>query len=208
MDGMVGTGSNDIVLEDVFVPAHRVCSFADVKDGRGNGSRLYANPIYRAPMLPFLALTAAIPALGAARGALDHYRAYLGGASAFGGARGDKPAAQIHLARASLTVDAAEQVLRDVVRTIDQLAAADEPTAPPQRIRELARIAHAVNLCRGAVAEVCAAAGSSAHHVANPLQRALRDINTMASHVVFDIDTMTEEYGRAQLGLAPNSPIN
>jgi 3-hydroxy-9,10-secoandrosta-1,3,5(10)-triene-9,17-dione monooxygenase len=210
MDGMIGTGSNDIVLDDVFVPAHRVCSFADVKGGRGNGSRLYDNPVYRLPFLPFLALTAAIPVIGAARGAIDHYRALITAGMVAGtdSRKADRPPAQMRLARACLVVDTAEQVLRDVVRMLDQQAASPDPTGTVERMRERARIAHAVDLCRGAVAELCAASGSSAHQVGNPLQRSFRDVNTMASHVVFDMDIATEGYGRTLLGLQPNSPID
>src|SRR5215475_3354641 len=37
VDGMIGTGSNDVVLRDVFVPAHRVVVMADMRDGTAPG---------------------------------------------------------------------------------------------------------------------------------------------------------------------------
>jgi hypothetical protein len=62
VDGLIGTGSNDIVASDVFVPERRILNFLQMREGRAPGASLYDNPIYKMPMLPFLALTAAIPA--------------------------------------------------------------------------------------------------------------------------------------------------
>jgi len=53
MDGMIGTGSNDIVMCDVFVPAHRAIDMKEMQDGTTPGCKLHANPVYRMPMLPF-----------------------------------------------------------------------------------------------------------------------------------------------------------
>jgi hypothetical protein len=41
--------------------------------------------------------------------------------------------------------------------------------------------------------------------LSHPLQRALRDINSISSHIVFDVDTAYELYGRSLVGLPPNS---
>ena len=73
VDGMIGTGSNDIVVDDVFVPDHRALNMADMREGRAPGALLHRNPLYRMPMLPFLAITAAIPAVGNARAAVGHF---------------------------------------------------------------------------------------------------------------------------------------
>ncbi|MBL9012019.1 MAG: hypothetical protein JNL56_12665, partial [Alphaproteobacteria bacterium] len=77
VSGMVGTGSNDIAIDDLFVPTARTVPLDLLAKGRGPGSRGYTSPIYNMPMLPFLAMTAAISAIGAARSALNAYRARL-----------------------------------------------------------------------------------------------------------------------------------
>jgi hypothetical protein len=61
--------------------------------------------------------------------------------------------------------------------------------------------------CRQAIRTVCEASGSSAHSLDNPLQRALRDINVMASHVVYDLDMALELRGRTLVGLPPNTAL-
>lgn len=67
VDGMVGTGSNDVVIQDAHVPAERTVSMVDMTNGRAPGSRLHTGPLYRTPMVPLLATAAALPALGQAR---------------------------------------------------------------------------------------------------------------------------------------------
>ena len=75
------------------------------------------------------------------------------------------------------------------------------------RIATRAQIAYAVGLCRNAVLLLCEAGGSSVHQLDNPLQRMLRDVNVISSHIVFDEDVAFEQHGRAMLGLPPNSML-
>jgi 3-hydroxy-9,10-secoandrosta-1,3,5(10)-triene-9,17-dione monooxygenase len=87
------------------------------------------------------------------------------------------------------------------------LASQEGLVANEDRIALRAQVALAMDMCRKAIRLVVEGAGSSAHMTASPLQRALRDINVMASHVVYDFDAATELHGRALIGLAPNTPV-
>lgn len=205
--GMVGTGSNDIVVHDLFVPQARTARFDLIASGRGPGSRGYANPIYSMPMLPFLAMTAAIAAVGAARCALRAYRERLQGHVRMGGlsSQSEKPAAQIRLGRASTMIDTAEAVIRKVGRDNIAAGALEGAEQMAERLRTRAQVAYAVSICREAVAVLGEAAGSSAQMLDQPFQRSVRDLNALSSHVVFDIDTANELHGRSLIGLPPNS---
>lgn len=97
--GMRGTGSNTIVLDDVFVPAHRAFDRAD----------LAAVPAV--PALPFAA-----PVLGAGRAAVTAAVDLLA-------RRRDEPAVQVGLSRAAGAVDAAGLLLDRVVTALDADAA-------------------------------------------------------------------------------------
>jgi 3-hydroxy-9,10-secoandrosta-1,3,5(10)-triene-9,17-dione monooxygenase len=209
VDGMIGTGSNDILADDVFVPTHRTLVMAEMADGRAAGSRLYDNPIYRMPMLPFLAVTAAIPALGTARAAVAHFQERLHERQVFGQEKkqAEKPASQMRLARADLQVRSAELLIRDAARRNVELGSREAPARIEDRISLRAQVAYAMELCRQAIGTVCEASGAAAHFLDNPLQRALRDINVMSSHIVYDLDGATELHGRAMIGLPPNSPV-
>jgi len=207
--GMAGTGSNDIAVADLFVPDARTVSLTALGAGRGPGSRGYRNPIYRMPMLPFLAMTAAMSALGAARSAAAAYRDRLATHARMGAAtaQAEKPAAQIRLGKADVMVAAAEQVIRQAGR--DNLASGtlEGEAQVRARISNRARIAYAVSLCREAVAGLAEAAGSSAQMLDQPFQRAVRDLAVISTHVVFDVDTAYELHGRALIGLPPNSTL-
>ena len=69
------------------------------------------------------------------------------------------------------------------------------------------RLGVIVRRARNLVRDVVEACGASAHFLDNPLQRALRDLNTASCHTVFDLDLSSEIYGRLLVGLPANAPI-
>ena len=77
---MVATGSHDIVANKLFVPERYMSPLVPPVVTAG------ANATYlmRLPVPPFLSLTAAIPALGAARRATQLYRSLIGERVRFG----------------------------------------------------------------------------------------------------------------------------
>lgn len=208
--GMIGTGSNDIRCSDVFVPEHRVMDMAEMRMGNAPGAKLHDhNPVYRMPMTPFLAITAAIAAVGVARSALDHFKDRIGVRVLLGTTvkQNEKASAHMRLGEAAAMTQTAEMILREVGRRNVTLAAQHGLVSAEDRIAMRAQIALAMDLCRKAIRFVVEGAGSSAHMATSPLQRALRDINVMASHVVYDFDGATELLGRSMIGLEPNSHI-
>ena len=64
VDGMSGTGSSDVILDDVFIPEDRSTSIIKMGSGHAPGSEIHDGPLYRTPMMPILTLAAAMPALG------------------------------------------------------------------------------------------------------------------------------------------------
>lgn len=206
VDGMAGTGSNDILIEDAVVPAERSVSIADMAAGRAHGARLHAGPLYRTPMLPILGLTAALPALGQARAAVRGFRERMQQRVLLssGAKQSEKPAAQIRLARADLEVRQTELLLRDVVADVQRLRS--DCTAQ-DRARWLAACALAVDQSKRVLLSLSEASGASAHFQSHPLQRAVRDVNTLSCHVIFELDSRLEIHGRTLLGLPPGGMV-
>ncbi len=207
MAGMAATGSNDIVVDDVFVPEGYQFPVQPVRSGRGNGRAIYGPGLYGSPMLPNLCVTAAIPAVGAARQAVKLCTERLGKHVKMGATATsvDRPAAQMRLARADLLARAAERTIRWAARENLLIAEIEEPAQTTERIRLRAEIAIAVQQCVEAVRTCCEAVGSSVHALDNPMQRLLRDVQVMQSHIVYDLDVATELHGRSLVGLPPNS---
>lgn len=207
MAGMAATGSNDIRVDDVFVPEGYQFAVQPVRSGRGHGRAIYGPGLYGSPMLPNLCVTAAIPALGAARQAVQFCRERLQTHVKLGGMTTsvEKPAAQMRLARADLLARCAERTIRSAARENLLIGEIDEPQQTGERIRIRAEIAIAVQQCVEAVRTCCEAVGSSVHALDNPMQRLLRDVQVMQSHIVYDLDVATELHGRTLVGLPPNS---
>jgi len=206
VDGMVATGSNDVVATDVIVPARRV-SLAPPP-------HLLARPgdpyLVRIPILPFLSLTAAIPALGAATRALELFEELVFDRVQFGTRRtqSNRVPTQVRLANLRVEVGFAETLLRDIASRIQAHAdGAIDLDLPAQQQLRLA-IAHVVRRCRDAIREILASSGASVHYLDHELQRLHRDIHMISAHTVFDVDLVAEGVGRAIVAAreAPSRP--
>lgn len=209
IDGMEGTGSHDLLIEDIFIPDHRTMNMNDMRAGTGHGARLYDNPIYRQPMTPFLGVTAAIGAIGIGRATIKSFAEQLRQRPIPGTniMQSERPAAQMRLGHANVQIATAELMLRAAVNRNVELAAGPTPANFEQRSFMRLQIAQAMELSRTAIRSLVEAAGAGAHMRGNPLQRHLRDINVMSNHVIYEIDGAAELHGRAQLGMEPNSAI-
>jgi alkylation response protein AidB-like acyl-CoA dehydrogenase len=202
-DGMRATGSNDVVITDVFVPAHRLVPVSNVYKGTAPGAAVHDADTYRWPMVPALALLAAMPALGSAERVAEVYTERLGKrVLAYEGVmQKDKPIAQAHLAEARVRLRALRGLLADIVGEIETIVAAGDPVPWPVRGEARLAAAHIVHESQSVIADLLAASGASAHFGDNPLQRIKRDVDVLAGHVVFDYDTSRELAGALILGM-------
>ena len=209
VQGMVGTGSNDVALEDVFVPQHRLVDLAHLRDGTSPGSRVHASPIYKMPMLPLLGLTAAAPLVGAARASVRLFEERMVARYVYGSTtkQSEGALAQSRLAHARAEVDSIVNQLRHIAAIVSDWGMRGEACPEIERARLRVDIGHIARRSRNAVRDVVEASGASAHFLDSPLQRILRDLNTATCHTVFDLDVSTENYGRLLVGLEPNTPV-
>ncbi|MEO1056195.1 MAG: hypothetical protein AAFY28_04695, partial [Actinomycetota bacterium] len=199
VSGMCSTGSLDLRVDDVFVPAERSIDMvglinADVPD------QIHEGPVFQTPLVPILGFASALSMLGAAQGALAEYQIQTKAKIAAkqqraGGTITDdgKPAV---VASAALTIEAAELLLRDVLRDVmEQRNTASTDT----RGAWVTRMAHAVFMCRGAVQDILSVTGASGSRLESPIQRAMRDISTGSNHIIFDRESRYADYGRTLL---------
>ena len=207
--GMSGTGSNDMLAEEIFVPAARSESIPGMGVGRGSGALWHGSSCYRVPMVPLLGIAAAAPAVGAARRAVELFKERLGSRTIYGtiNKQAERGSSQIRLAHADVRVASAEVLLRDVGRELASLGESEEICPPEERARMRLQIAHTVEICRDVVRSVMEASGASAHLRPHPMQRIHRDVHALSCHTVFDLDLGAENYGRLLLGIDPVSPV-
>jgi alkylation response protein AidB-like acyl-CoA dehydrogenase len=198
VDGMAGTGSHDMVVEKVRVPHRRVSVDAP--------PHTYAHPVgtpsmHRYPVIPFLALTASIPAVGCAHRAVALFRDLVSRRVLFGTSKiqAEKLPSRIRLAHALVESRSAELLLRSAARDIEDLSRAAEPASGADVARIRLQIAHVVRNCRDVVRDIMEASGASAHFLDNELQRLHRDIHMIAAHTIFDLDAAGEHLGHELL---------
>lgn len=207
--GMEGTGSNDIIAEDLFVPEAFSESLVTMALGRGTGTEPFPSPRFRHPMLPLLSVAAATPAVGAAQRALELFQERLGGRAIYGTLtkQAERASAQTLLGNSTATVLTAEMLIRAVASEVDAWGENPEVCPAQDRCRMRLQVAQAVQMCRDVVQELMKMSGAGAHMRSHPMQRILRDINTLSCHTVFDTDIGGENYGRLLLGMDPVSPV-
>jgi 3-hydroxy-9,10-secoandrosta-1,3,5(10)-triene-9,17-dione monooxygenase len=204
--GMRGTGSNTIVTDNVFVPATRVMSLADLRPGNGPGGAIHASPLYRTPFFFYAPLCFAAPMLGAALGAYELFREGAKTRKSVDGAPvAEKTSLQVGMARASADLDAAEMLLKRASQIFDP-PAADVQRLLARSIRDFARVSE---LSVAAIDALIGLSGSAGFASAQPIQRAWRDIHFAASHISLNTEANYSHFGRLELGLGrdPNRPF-
>jgi resorcinol 4-hydroxylase (FADH2) len=208
--GLAGTGSKTLVLDDVFVPAHRVLSFAQTTSGQTPGARLYAgNAAFAVPMLCNIPSCLASTAVGAASGALDDYLARTSKRITRGAVAGSNnpmaefPTIQLRVAEAAASVDAAREVLLRDLRQRAQTVRAGGAVSVDDRIASRRGQAFSVRLAIAAAEALNASTGGQGLDLANPVQRAWRDVNAVGRHISMNWDAVGTMYGQLALGLPP-----
>lgn len=200
--GLKGTGSKDIVVDDLFVPAHRSLSLADLREATTPGMRVNPGPLYRVPLIARNYALAA-PALGIARGAFDDWVEWTRKrvASFTREAVAEQGPVQSEIAEAEAQLDSAEFLMRRNLGFIRDGKPVDLPT------RALCSYANAraVQVICAAVHTLFRLSGSRGMFDESPIQRAWRDVHTLASHVSLNPLVAGRLRGQALLGV-PRDP--
>jgi 3-hydroxy-9,10-secoandrosta-1,3,5(10)-triene-9,17-dione monooxygenase len=199
--GLCGTGSKDIVVDGAFVPEHRTHRFADAFLLKSPGQAANPGSLYRLPFGCVFACAIAVPAIGAAQGALDLFsRATRKRVSAVGGAKvADDAFVQARLAGAAAEIDAARESLRRDWREL--VALADAGAELPLGLRIRCRFDSSQAVLRGvaAVDRLFEASGGRAIFLDNPIQRVFRDVHAMRAHAINNPDKGARLFGRFEL---------
>jgi indole-3-acetate monooxygenase len=202
--GMRGTGSNDVTVTDVFVPATR--TFPIVPEFTP-GSH-YQGPLYRFPIIGTVASNLPPLLLAVARRAIDEVAALAQDKVPVARSTPlrERPLAQAKLAQAEGVLRASRLLLYDTLSEAWQAALARETFSLRQKADLLLAMTHAVNSAVAAVELVYSVAGTSGIYTRNPLERYFRDVQVLRHHA-FGAETRYETVGQVYLGLPPDFPF-
>jgi alkylation response protein AidB-like acyl-CoA dehydrogenase len=195
--GMRGTGSNDIAVKDLFVPDDHIVMM-------GRTEPVQSGPLYRYPIIGFLALTIAPVATGMARRALDETLMLAQTKVALGTRKTvrDRAIAQHLLAEAEAELRAGRAFMYEAAHEIwDTMVRGDAATMQQRANLRLACV-HATNASVKAVDIAYRMGGGTAIYETSVLQRIMRDVHTVTQHVQLSTNNY-EAVGRVLMGLDP-----
>lgn len=205
--GMAGTGSNDIIVDDVFVAHHMSLDGVDLRNGRTEGSAIHENPIYSVPLVP-MAFATIVPVLtGGLKGALKSFEDIVDRRvrNFSGTVVKDQQHTHIVLGEMQTGTQAIDILGRaHIARTEALIQTGFEMS---DRIALKGSAGYLANAGRQVIQNMMANAGSSNYHHDQPMQRFWRDLSTVTSHAFWDWDISREQVGRHHFGMAPNHPI-
>jgi alkylation response protein AidB-like acyl-CoA dehydrogenase len=195
--GMRGTGSQDFIVDDVFVPDAHTCFFGEPAVETG----LLYNPRL---VLVTLFVPVVANSLGIARGAIDAFIELAARESSTYSkdVLRDRPFVQARLAKAEAILNAARAYIIDAVGTLWEEVCAS--VADPSLAIAQARLAivHAMHVAVRSVDLVFHAAGTNAIYTRNPLERYFRDIHVAVQHNTA-FPAQYESAGKVLMGLRP-----
>jgi 3-hydroxy-9,10-secoandrosta-1,3,5(10)-triene-9,17-dione monooxygenase len=202
--GLRGTGSNDIVVSDVFVPAHRALSFNDTAKCVCPGQELNPAPLYRIPYGSLFPYAIATPILGMATGAYDAHISYMQTrvrASYTGVKAAQDPHSQVRVADAAGEIDSAWLALEHNFRELMRYVTAGEKI--PMRLRARIRRdqVRATASAIHAVDRLFENSGGRALAVGTPIQRFWRDAHAGRVHAINDVERALSMFGTFEFGM-------
>jgi 3-hydroxy-9,10-secoandrosta-1,3,5(10)-triene-9,17-dione monooxygenase len=208
VSGLRGTGSKMVVAENIEVPAHRSCSMADLREGKGPGTEVNTAPVFRIPLAAVYHGGAAAPAIGIAKGAVERWREWVAGRYAHGVVRmADQVTTQIHLAESAADVEAAEVLLRHDGEEVRSRSESGPEITLEDRGRFHRNAAYITALCVRAVDRLFEVGGGSGLYDRNPIQQPWRDVHAVQGHVSNRWDDAMEHWGRLVFGRGVTNPF-
>ena len=199
--GMRGTDSNDVELDELFVPERRTFR---IGIDHAPGAR-YDGPLYRAAAMVLVASYLAPVALGVARDALDELVAVAQDKTPFASTTSlrERAVAQSKLGRAEGALRSARAFLHDRIGHGWDRALAGAELTLEEKAEVLLAAVQAVDASAVALNAAFSAAGTTAIRKTSRLERHLRDIVVLQQQG-FVSESRFETVAQVQLGLPPD----
>jgi indole-3-acetate monooxygenase len=195
--GLVGTGSMDFRMDEVFVP-EEMCWERTAAAARGGD-------LFRQDGLVFVSNEVPPLCVGMARRALDDMTELASGTSRFAGGAtlSERGVFLKELGRAETKVRAARLVHRDAIEAAWEAARAGTGASPAQYAAVMAASVYAVETCAEVITDLFRYGGGRVLSLSHPMQRHLRNALAARQHVA-----VTEEHyelaGRERIQSAKN----
>ncbi|NBF12530.1 acyl-CoA dehydrogenase family protein [Pseudomonas sp. Fl4BN1] len=174
--GLVGTGSHDVVVENVVVPEE----WTFVRGGPSN----LDEPFFRYPSLSFATQVLSVVGLGVARAALDELSGMASGRISVTGAPSlsDRPLAQVEVAKAEASLRAARCWFYEAIDDAWNSVLAGAPVSLEQTNMLRLSSTHATRVAAEVARTAQMLSGMSGVYRSNPLSRFVNDTQVITQH--------------------------
>jgi len=209
--GLSGTGSKNIMCNELFVPEYRLLPIEETMTGNPPGAAVNDGPLYRIPLFAAMSCSLVAPIMGMAQGAIDEFidltkgRITRGAALSKPAPMAELPGIQLKLGEAMAAVDSARLLVDRDLKDIMETVSSGRELTIDQRARNKGDWGYAARLSVQAVDAIFAASGGGGLFKTGRIQRYWRDTHAGSAHISMNWDAVGALYGRVTLGL-PSGP--
>ena len=200
--GLRATGSHDIVVDDVFVPAYRTHKAIDGMMGTSPGLAVNDAPLFRLPFAQIFVRAVCTSCIGALQGALDDFTGYAATrVSANSGAKTtDDPGAQNACANAAVAIDEMQVLLKRNFAELMASVTGGPAVSIERRVHFRYQSAQVAERCAQAANTLLRYAGGNGIYHRNPLVRRFLDLHAARAHYANNVDRFGQNLGAVMLG--------
>lgn len=203
--GLQATGSQDIVVEDAFVPDYRTHKAVDGFMCKNPGNAVNDSPLYQLPWAQVFVRSVSTAAIGAVQGALDAFVDIGKKRVSTNTGKATKQDSNAILA-AARTQSAIDEMKALLYRNFDEMMAsmrAGQPLTMEARIRYRYQSSQVGRRCADLIDELMPLLGGRAIYTDSPIVRYWLDVNASRAHVANDPNLVGASLGSMYMGEQP-----
>lgn len=203
--GLRGTGSNDVVVDDVFVPLEMSVLLGEMLDGTAPGVARQPSVLYHVPYAPLVSGAVVSTLVGLARHTLALFEeralTVVGGLSGtLGASRADL---QMRLAESGAELDATELLFWSCFEEMREKGDSGAEITLDDRARWRRNFAYTGVSCARIIDRLYSASGARTLQWNNPMNRAFRDAMAASHHYGIASDAIYQAYAKIRFGADP-----
>ncbi len=199
--GLEGTGSNDIVVNDAFVPDPFTHKQSDGFQLTNPGVTEISNPMYRIPWGQLFVRTVSCAALGGCKAAFDLFIESVKGPSSNDST---KHAADVdvqrRIAQAANTLDELELVMQRNLERLEELASARLEIPMIERVKYRYQASLVIDKCLSVIDSLFSVAGGRSVYLGSPIQQRFLDLHVARAHIANHPVPFARNFGAVLLG--------
>ncbi len=202
VSGLQGTGSWDVVVDDVFVPAYRSQGMLDNFLLKGPGQALNTSSLYRLPFGQIFVRGISTSALGALQGMLNALMDYgKTRVTRAGGRSAENPFVQLLCAETAAAIDEMKAILHRNFRNLHAYARRGETPPLAERLQYKFQSTAVTERCTLLAARIFKATGAAGLAEELPFGGILADLMAGRQHISNQYEYVGASWGGVMFGL-------